>query len=142
MLKAVFPSLILLLAATILSADDPVRVIEDGEEDSTWIRTDRDGDGNFDYNLQINESGRKMYEELDFNHDGAMDDFYYYSDGVLERREIDSNYDGAVDIWVYLYEGVYIERYEMDKDFDGEVDKIETFGGEEAAEAGKEKKDK
>lgn len=140
MLKAVFPSLILVLAAAILPADDPVRVIEDGEEDSTWIRTDRDGDGNFDYNLRINERGRKMYEELDFNYDGTMDDFYYYSDGVLERREIDSNYDEAVDIWVYLYEGVYIERYEMDKDFDGEVDKIETFGGEEAAEAGKDKR--
>jgi hypothetical protein len=81
--------------------------------------------------------GRKMYEELDFNNDGRMDDFYYYTDGVLERREIDSNYDDAVDVWVYIYEGVYVERYERDTDFDGEIDEVETFGGTEAAEASK-----
>ena len=140
MLKVLFPSLVFIIAATVLPAGEPVRVMEEGEEDSTWIRTDRDEDGNFDYNLRVNEMGRKMYEELDFNYDGAMDDFYYYSDGVLERREIDSNYDEDIDIWVYIHEGVYIERYEMDKDFDGEVDTIETFGASEAADAGKDER--
>lgn len=140
MLKILSSSLIFCIAAAVLSAEEPPRVIEEGEEGSTWIRTDRNGDGEFDYNLRINEMGRKMYEELDFNYDGTMDDFYYYGNGVLERREIDSNYDDAVDIWVYIYEGVYVERYEQDTDFDGEVDKIETFGGREAAEAAKDER--
>lgn len=137
MLKILLPTLILILASVFVSAGEPPRVMEEGEKDSMWIRTDRDADGRIDYNLQINEWGRKKYEELDFNYDGTMDDFYYYDDGVLERREVDSNFDDAVDIWVYIYEGVYIERYEYDKDFDGEVDEIETFGGAEAAEAAK-----
>jgi hypothetical protein len=96
-------------------------------KDITSISSDRDNDGAVDYLLQLDEEGNKVYEELDFNYDGTMDDFYFYSDGILARREIDTNYDGEVDVWVYLHEGVYIERYERDLDFDGTIDQVKDF---------------
>jgi hypothetical protein len=96
-------------------------------KDVTNISSDRDNDGAVDYLLQLDGEGNKLYEELDFNYDGTMDDFYFYSDGILARREIDTNYDGEVDVWVYLHEGVYIERYERDFDFDGTIDQVKDF---------------
>ncbi len=95
------------------------------------LETDRDNDGTIDYLLGFDESGKKIYEELDFNYDGKMDDFYYYTSGVLIRREIDTNYDSKVDVWVYIHEGVYIERYERDLDYDGEIDQIKDFSAVE-----------
>lgn len=95
------------------------------------LEVDRNEDGNIDYVIKLDENSRKTYEELDYNHDGTMDDFYYYSDGVLQRREIDTNYDGKIDVWVFLHEGVYIKRYERDTDFDGEVDLIKDFDASE-----------
>ena len=96
--------------------------------DTGWIKTDRNFDGFVDYNVRINGSGAKLSEELDFNYDGHMDDFYFYKNGVLIRQEIDSNFDRKIDIWIYIYKGVYIERIETDKDFDGKLDSVETFG--------------
>ena len=94
------------------------------------IYLDTKGDGLVDFVMDHDDDGYKIYEALDFNKDGELDDFYFYSREVLERREIDSNYDGFVDIWIYLSEGVYISSYERDTDFDGTVDVTKKYGEE------------
>jgi hypothetical protein len=91
------------------------------------LRQDRNYDGRVDYLVEYDRGGRKTREEMDFNFDGLMDDFYYFEKGELVRQEIDSNFDDRIDIWVFL-EGPYIRRYEMDKDFDGRVDVVKDYG--------------
>jgi hypothetical protein len=91
------------------------------------VSMDRNFDTVVDYNVQYNLRHEKLYEEMDFNHDGQMDDFYYYEDGKLIRQEIDTNFDGAIDVWVHL-DGMYILKYEMDKDFDGNIDVVKDYG--------------
>lgn len=93
---------------------------------------DTDHSGTVDHTVRYDKEERKLYEEIDFNKDGAMDDFYYYEAGLLQRREIDSNYDGAVDVWIYMAEGQYISWYRRDTDYDGEAD-VEKHYGEETA---------
>jgi hypothetical protein len=66
-------------------------------------------------------------EVLDYNHDGEMDDIYFYRKGVLVERAIDSNYDGLVDLWVYIEEGVYIAYFERDTDYDGRMDELKRY---------------
>ncbi|MBN2050876.1 MAG: hypothetical protein JW760_10560 [Spirochaetales bacterium] len=99
-------------------------------DDVRLIRVDTSFNGKVDYILRTDLENRKIYEEIDYNHDAKMDDFYYYLDGILEHREIDSNYDGQVDIWVYLQEGVYISEYARDTDYDGVVDLRKTYAEE------------
>jgi hypothetical protein len=107
----------------------------DGEADQWYevsagqiekVSMDRNFDTVIDYNVEYDLGHRKLYEEMDFNHDGRMDDFYYYDAGKLIRQEIDTNYDGAVDVWVYL-DGIYILKYEMDNDFDGSIDLVKDY---------------
>lgn len=117
----------MILAVCVLFPAAAANEEEEPQGDLTTIESDRDGDGSVDYLVRVDDAGRKTYEELDFNYDSVMDDFYYYSAGVLLRREIDTNYDEEVDVWVYIHEGVYIERYERDLDFDGIVDQIKDF---------------
>lgn len=100
-------------------------------EGSIKSYADTTGDGRYDYIQEYDEAGMKKYEALDFNGDGLIDDHYFYSRDILLRREIDTNYDGRVDVWVYLKEGIYVERYQRDTDFDGVVDKEKIFGGSE-----------
>ena len=90
------------------------------------ISVDRDYNGEVDYVVKYDEESNKIEEQLDFNFDGKMDDFYYYARGKMKRREIDTNYDNRIDIWVYL-DGIYIEKYEKDTDFDGRVDVVEEY---------------
>ena len=92
--------------------------------------SDENNDGFTDYVLYYTSKGEKVAEELDFNHDGIMDDFYFYKNGVLKLRQIDSNFDDKIDIWVYVSEGVYIRKYEKDTDFDGEIDYIKDYENE------------
>jgi hypothetical protein len=110
-----------------ISGDDDL-----SESGSIDIEFDRNNDGLIDYFIRHNDKGEKLYEELDFNYDGEMDDFYYYTRGILEKREIDSNYDMQVDIWVYIHEGVYIIKYERDTDYDGEIDQVRDFSKNES----------
>ena len=70
----------------------------------------------------------KEREVLDHNHDGKMDDFYFYSNEVLQRQELDTNYDGSIDLWVFMKDGVYVERYERDTNHDGTADEIRDYG--------------
>lgn len=63
-----------------------------------------------------------------FNHDGEMDDFYYYRAGVLTLRVVDTNYDNQPDLWVHLDEGVYIWKIERDTNFDGNIDYVKEYG--------------
>ncbi len=105
--------------------------IEVVDETTTRIRKDRNFDGVADYELIYDERARKVFESLDFNFDGRMDDFYYYEQGVLARREIDIDFDETIDLWVYLSEGVYISRIERDRDGDGKVDYVKDYGLDE-----------
>lgn len=92
------------------------------------LEIDSNGDGRTDYMIQTHlETGDKIMEALDYNHDGDMDDFYYYTKGILTERAIDSNYDSYVDLWVYIEEGVYISGYEKDTDFDGSMDEVKNY---------------
>lgn len=108
--------------------DDTWTVFEDGKRKAIYY--DSNFDGNVNYAHIFDKEEVMVEERLDFNHDGNMDDFYFYAEGVLIRREIDSNYDGKVDVWVHVEEGVYIRRYEQDLDFDGEIDKVKDFSEE------------
>ena len=94
----------------------------------TTVELDRDGDGVVDYRVTYDRSGSVAEEDMDFNNDGKMDTFYYYTRGVLQRVEIDSNNDGKVDIWVTILDGTYVQRYEQDTDFDGKPDRVRDFG--------------
>jgi hypothetical protein len=93
-----------------------------------WMTDDRNEDGLVDYAVRLTDELQKDREAVDFNHDGMMDDFYFYSNEVLQRQEIDTNYDGAIDLWVFLREGVYVERYERDTSYDGYPDVVKEYG--------------
>ena len=136
MKNVVFISL-LLCAAGLLSAS-PGRAVDsnsDGAPDQWFevieggiekVSMDRNFDSVVDYHVDFNLQHQKLYEELDFNHDGRMDDFYFYEEGKLVRQEIDTNFDGAIDVWVHL-DGMYILKYEMDNDFDGNIDIVKDY---------------
>ncbi len=104
------------------------RWLEELGDERFKLTMDRNFDGLVDYTLVYRSNGNKEYEELDFNYDGKLDDFYFYRSGVLERRTVDTNYDGRVDLWVFLDEGVYIWKVERDTDFNGEVDYVKNYG--------------
>jgi hypothetical protein len=91
------------------------------------LSLDRNYDQRADYTVEYDEDNRKLREEMDFNFDGRMDDFYFFEDGRLVRQEVDSNFDGRIDVWVSL-EGQYIRGYEMDRDFDGVAEVRKVFG--------------
>ena len=91
---------------------------------------DTNEDGQVDYLVKFDDKGEKLAEALDYNHDGFMDDFHYYKNGMLVERLIDSNYDTNIDVWVYLSEGVYVQKYEQDSNHDGVIDTIKNFGNE------------
>ena len=103
--------------------------------DEDWMTDDRNEDGVIDYAIRITEEMKKDREAVDFNFDGMMDDFYFYSNEVLQRQEVDTNFDGSIDLWVFLTEGVYIERYEQDTDFDGLPDVVKDYGEEKPKDA-------
>ena len=90
------------------------------------ISIDRDYNGEIDYIVSYDEFSNKTEERLDYNFDGRIDDYYFYSAGKMMRREIDTNYDDRIDIWVYL-DGIYIQKYEKDTDFDGKIDIVEDY---------------
>lgn len=92
-----------------------------------WEKSDLNFDGAVDFVVEFDEKGRKKYEEMDFNFDGHMDNFYYYEKGKATLQKIDTNYDGKIDFWIYL-DGIEILRYAQDTDFDGVIDKEKMFG--------------
>lgn len=92
------------------------------------LEFDRNKDGKIDHTMILDEKGKKLYEELDYNFDNRMDDLCFYTNGVLQTEWIDTNFDGKIDLWVYLKNGVYVDRYERDTNYDGVVDKVKQFG--------------
>jgi hypothetical protein len=113
--------------ADIQSVRDEARKSYAGKKTSR-LEFDKNSDKKIDQLMILDAKGNKLYEELDFNLDGEMDDFCFYSNGVLEKELIDSNFDGKIDLWVYLKKGIYVERYERDTDFDGTIDFVKEFG--------------
>ncbi len=103
------------------------RIYSVEEYDGSWITGDTNQDSRVDYALQLDEFGLKLYEVMDFNSDGLMDDFYFFQGGVLQREELDTNYDGEIDLWIHMHRGVYVRAYERDTDYDGIVDLIKDF---------------
>lgn len=115
----------------IIKVTDILLKLDKDVEDIFVEEYDSNNDGSIDYFIRTNLDGDKIIEIMDFNHDGEMDDLYFYSDGIIVRREVDSNFDMNIDIWVYIKDGTMIEKYEQDIDFNGEIDKVKIFGGEE-----------
>ncbi len=113
----------------LLGADDLPLIFNAAEYDSPWITGDTNGNGLIDYALKLDENGMKLYEAMDFNGDGVMDDFYFYRNEVLIRQELDTNFDGNIDLRIFMYDGVRVERYERDTNHDGNVDLVREFGG-------------
>ncbi len=93
-----------------------------------WITADRNNDGKIDYAMLLNDRGERIFEAIDFNHDGYMDDFYIYRNDVLIRREIDQSFNRSIDLWVYIHEGVYVAGYERDTSGDGKIDMYRAYG--------------
>lgn len=89
---------------------------------------DRNNDGVTDYALRLDDSGEKKYEAVDHNHDGIMDNFYFYSQGLLKRQEIDTNFDGNIDLWVFMDDGVHVKGFDRDTNHDGQVDLVRRYG--------------
>jgi len=121
--------LLLLPAAALVAADPspPPATTNRAAPASSRTEFDRNGDGRTDYVVVYDKQGLKATEEFDFNYDGVMDDFLFYTDGVLVREEVDSNYDGKIDLWVYLDAGVYIKKYERDLNGDGIPDVTKVY---------------
>jgi hypothetical protein len=96
---------------------------------SNGVVEERSGNGEVEYRVFFGQRGKVEHEELDFNHDGRMDTFYYYKSGLLQRVEIDTKGSGKIDIWVYLTEdGEAVQRYERDTTRSGKPDVVRTFG--------------
>ena len=104
------------------------KVFDVGEYGAPWMTGDTNNDGRIDYGLELDEYNEKKREVVDFNHDGMMDDFYFYVNGVLEREELDTNFDGRIDLWIFMHDGVRVAGYERDTDYDGSVDLVKEFG--------------
>ena len=114
-----------------LSIDSMVSFFYELEDTEPALELDSNNDGEIDYLVKTGVDGEKEMEVLDYNHDGKMDDFYIYENGVLRQRAIDSNFDTKIDIWVYIKEGVYISRYEEDSDYDGTMDVDKSYAPDE-----------
>jgi hypothetical protein len=138
MKKTIFAAAgMLLLCALPLLAAAPITDIEllrqearalFAKGNTRWLEIDSNNDGKIDHIMLLAPNGDKVYEEIDVNHDSLMDDLGYYSRGVLIREETDTNYDGKVDLWVFIREGVYVERYARDTDYDGVIDVTKEYG--------------
>lgn len=126
-----FISINLFSLERILNVTEILSQFDSNTEDSLIEEYDSNNDGNIDYFVRINFDGDKIMESMDFNHDGKMDDLYFYSNGIIVRREVDSNFDSNIDIWVYIKDGTLIEKYEQDLDFNGDIDKTKIFGGDD-----------
>lgn len=128
----VIPAILLFSAAAETAIDrnndgKPDRWVTTLPDGGQIIKSDNSYDGKVDYILEIDNAGSKVFEQVDFNHDGEMDDFYYYKNGVLERQEIDTNFDKNIDVWIYLEEGIYIIKIERDKNHDGVIDYTKKY---------------
>jgi hypothetical protein len=58
----------------------------------------------------------------DYNHDGRPDHFYTYRNGKIAKAEVDRNFDGKIDKWEYFDSEGRPERMELDENFDGRPD--------------------
>lgn len=103
------------------------RIFDIRDYNDSWILGDTNGDGRPDYALKLDDRGEKKWEAVDHNHDGMMDNFYQYRNGVLHRQELDTNHDGSIDLWIYMHDGVRVQGYRRDTNHDGVADLIRDF---------------
>lgn len=96
--------------------------------DAGWLNDDRNGDGRIDYAVLLDDKLNRVYEVLDTNNDGLIDDIYVYRNDVLVRRELDRDYNGRIDLWLYISQGVYVLGWDLDTDGDGIIDDYKEFG--------------
>jgi hypothetical protein len=60
--------------------------------------------------------------EKDDNHDGKPDHFSTYRNGKIAKVEVDRNFDGKIDKWEFFDREGRPERMELDENFDGKPD--------------------
>ena len=73
---------------------------------------------------------RLRVRTVDRNHDGRPDEWRYYDAHKREVRvELDRNFDGTADEIDSFHNGRLIER-QLDRNFDHRIDLVETFDGE------------
>jgi len=107
-------------------SEPPMKAVDEGNGIIQY-EYDTNKDGRVDLVVRLDAQGKRVSESVDFNHDGKMDDFYTYRNGVLVSREVDTNFDGKVDLRVWLKGGIYVTRYERDLNFDGKPDIVKVF---------------
>ncbi len=107
------------------------QIFDVSEYGAGWTLIDRNRDGTVDYAAMFDARNRKVIEAIDHNHDGFMDNFYFFEGGILVRQEIDTNNNGRVDLWVFLSDGIYVRKYERDTNHDGIPDVIRLYDAKE-----------
>ncbi len=100
------------------------------------LEYDTNRDGRIDLVVRLDDTGAKLSESIDYNHDGRMDDFYQYNKGVLVSQQVDTNFDGRIDLWVWLADGIYVVKYERDTNFDGKPDVVRVFQEQKSSNSG------
>lgn len=69
----------------------------------------------------------KTPEGIDYDHDGRLDERWFYSGGLLSRLEVDRNLDGNVDAY-YVYDRRGItQSASFDENFDGAYETTVEF---------------
>jgi hypothetical protein len=74
---------------------------------------DLNGDRRKDVVRRYNDEGRPIYEEVDRNFDGRIDEITRFTDGRLAVREIDTTGNGLIDTKIFYEEGAPV-RAERD----------------------------
>lgn len=82
--------------------------------------------------VEAKDSDGNLVEEIDLDHDGMAEVYNHYRttddrSRVLLKRSADLNGDGKVDVTSFFSVNGTIEKEEMDSDFDGKVDWVDTY---------------
>jgi len=64
---------------------------------------------------------------VDYNNDGQLDDFWYYSGNRIQRIESDLNKDGKIDVVIDYDLSGHPQKSRDDIDFDGKFDTLSIF---------------
>ena len=87
---------------------------------------DQDHDGRVDKILSYDAEHRLHKSEEDLDGDGVMETVTLFQDGHVVRRRTDSDGDGQTDTWSFYRDGE-LERHEIDRDADGFRDLVLSY---------------